>query len=87
MDLGIFYYILMSMLTIFCSNSINIYSGINGLEVGQSLIISLSLIVYGIIESLRGNLQCLIVIYIMVPFFAVSFALFQFNKYIDCFES
>lgn len=70
----------MSCLTIFCSNSINIYAGINGLEVGQSLIISISLIIYGIIEVLLGNLQCLIIIYIMIPFFSVSYSLFQFNK-------
>lgn len=34
-DLGILYYLYMAMLGIFCTNSINIYAGINGLEVGK----------------------------------------------------
>jgi len=33
-DLGFLYYIYMGMLSVFCTNSINIYAGINGLEVG-----------------------------------------------------
>ena len=33
-DLGVLYYIYMAMLGIFCTNSINIYAGLNGLEVG-----------------------------------------------------
>ena len=33
-DLGILYYIYMGMLAVFCTNSINIYAGVNGLEVG-----------------------------------------------------
>jgi UDP-N-acetylglucosamine--dolichyl-phosphate N-acetylglucosaminephosphotransferase len=33
-DLGILYHIYMGMLAVFCTNSINIYAGINGIEVG-----------------------------------------------------
>jgi len=33
-DFGLLYYVYMSMLTIFNTNAINIYAGINGLEVG-----------------------------------------------------
>lgn len=33
-DLSFLYYIYMGMLAIFCTNSINIYAGLNGLEVG-----------------------------------------------------
>ena len=33
-DLGILYKIYMGSLAVFCTNSINIYAGINGLEVG-----------------------------------------------------
>lgn len=39
-DLGYGYYIYMAMLSIFCTNAINIYAGINGLEAGQVVIIS-----------------------------------------------
>jgi len=33
-DLGILYYIYMGSLAVFCTNTINIYAGINGIEVG-----------------------------------------------------
>ena len=38
-DLGIMYYVYLAMLAIFCTNAINILAGINGLEVGQSIVI------------------------------------------------
>jgi len=34
LELGYLYKVYMSMIAIFCSNSINIHAGINGLEVG-----------------------------------------------------
>jgi UDP-N-acetylglucosamine--dolichyl-phosphate N-acetylglucosaminephosphotransferase len=33
-DIGVLYYVYMTMLIIFATNSINIYAGINGIEVG-----------------------------------------------------
>jgi len=33
-DLGLIYLFYMSMLAVFCTNAINIYAGINGIEVG-----------------------------------------------------
>jgi UDP-N-acetylglucosamine--dolichyl-phosphate N-acetylglucosaminephosphotransferase len=33
-SLGFIYYVYMGMLSVFCTNSINIYAGINGIEVG-----------------------------------------------------
>ncbi|KAI8452127.1 glycosyl transferase family 4-domain-containing protein [Phakopsora pachyrhizi] len=38
-------YVYMSMLSTFCTNSINILAGVNGVEVGQSIVICLSIIV------------------------------------------
>jgi len=49
-NLGILYYVYMGMLAVFCTNAINILAGINGLEVGQSMIISLSILIFNIIE-------------------------------------
>lgn len=49
-DLWIFYYIYMGMLAVFCTNAINILAGINGLEVGQSLVISISILLFNVIE-------------------------------------
>jgi UDP-N-acetylglucosamine--dolichyl-phosphate N-acetylglucosaminephosphotransferase len=54
-DLGIFFYIYMAMLTVFNTNAINIYAGINGLEVGQSLIIGASILAHNLIEIMRAG--------------------------------
>lgn len=43
-ELGLLYYAYMGMLAVFCTNSINILAGINGVEVGQSLVIALSIL-------------------------------------------
>jgi len=54
-DLGVFFYIYMAMLTVFNTNAINIYAGINGLEVGQSLIIGASILAHNLIEIMRDG--------------------------------
>jgi UDP-N-acetylglucosamine--dolichyl-phosphate N-acetylglucosaminephosphotransferase len=36
----------MGMLAVFCTNAINILAGVNGLELGQSVIIAASIIVF-----------------------------------------
>ena len=83
-ELGIIYKFYMCLLSIFCTNSINIYAGINGLEVGQSLIISLTIILYNLIEIIIHDGQVeenLFSMSIMIPFFTCSLGLFMFNKY------
>jgi UDP-N-acetylglucosamine--dolichyl-phosphate N-acetylglucosaminephosphotransferase len=50
LNLGILYYVYMGMLAIFCTNAINIYAGINGIEAGQSLVIAFSVLVANLIE-------------------------------------
>ena len=50
-NLGILYYIYMGMLAVFCTNSINIYAGINGIEVGQSFIIGCAIFLHNVIVS------------------------------------
>ena len=54
-DLDFLYYIYMGMLAIFCTNTINIYAGLNGLEVGQSLVIGSFILMHNIIVSLLGG--------------------------------
>ncbi|PIC30229.1 hypothetical protein B9Z55_021544 [Caenorhabditis nigoni] len=39
-NISFIYYIFMGMVIVFCTNAINILAGINGLESGQSLVIS-----------------------------------------------
>ena len=51
---GILYYAYMSMVAIFCTHAINILAGVNGLEVGQSVIIAGSVLIFNLIE-LQGT--------------------------------
>lgn len=44
----------MGMLAVFCTNAINILAGINGIESGQALFISGSIIIFNLLE-LGGN--------------------------------
>eukprot|EP00835_Amoeboradix_gromovi_P006611 NODE_814_length_3983_cov_0.318229.p2 type:complete len:382 gc:universal NODE_814_length_3983_cov_0.318229:3181-2036(-) len=89
-NLGIFYYVYMVLFAIFCTNSINILAGINGLEVSQSLIISFFTLAYSSIQVYYHNMTSqnqilisnhLFTIGIIAPFIGVSAALLKFNKY------
>lgn len=40
----------MGLLAVFCTNAINILAGVNGLEAGQSLVISASIILFNLVE-------------------------------------
>lgn len=96
-NLGPFYYAYMSALSIFAPNSINILAGINGIEVGQSLVIagllvlnsSLYLVPFPgnpVINSYNhhphpATESHLLTLYILLPFIAVSLALYIHNKY------
>jgi UDP-N-acetylglucosamine--dolichyl-phosphate N-acetylglucosaminephosphotransferase len=77
---GILYYIYMGMLAVFCTNAINILAGINGLEVGQSVIIALSIMVFNMIE-LSGNLWKAhqFSLYFMFPYIGTTLALLKHN--------
>ena len=50
-NLGVLYYCFMGSLAVFCTNTINIYAGINGIEVGQSFIIGCFVCCHNIIVS------------------------------------
>ncbi|KAI8143571.1 glycosyl transferase family 4-domain-containing protein [Fennellomyces sp. T-0311] len=85
-DLGPLYYIYMVMLVIFCTHTINILAGINGIEAGQALVISLSVIFNDLLymfdnpdrESLEAHLFSL---YFMLPFAGVTAAMLVLNWY------
>ena len=49
-DLGVLFYVYMAMLVIFCTNAINIIAGINGIEVGQSLVIAVSIAIFNLVQ-------------------------------------
>lgn len=74
----------MGMLAVFCTNAINILSGINGVEAGQSLIIAISILIFNIIE-LQGTCcwqAHLFSAYFMMPFIATCAALLYYNWYV-----
>uniref|UniRef100_T1JPR7 UDP-N-acetylglucosamine--dolichyl-phosphate N-acetylglucosaminephosphotransferase n=1 Tax=Tetranychus urticae TaxID=32264 RepID=T1JPR7_TETUR len=82
LNLGIFYYVYMAMMAVFCTNAINILAGINGLEVGQSLIISLSVLIFNLIEITSTSWKVhLFSITFILPFICVSSALLWYNWY------
>ena len=81
-NLGVLYYVYMGMLAVFCTNAINIVAGINGVEVGQSWVIALSVMVFNCIELQGDCWQAhLFSLYLLVPFIAVSSALLYYNWY------
>ncbi|OAP59835.1 hypothetical protein AYL99_04837 [Fonsecaea erecta] len=97
-NLWFFYYLYMSALSIFAPNSINILAGINGIEVGQALVIAGLLVLNSALylvpfpgnpvlnhayatrphPATDGHLMTL---YILLPFLAVSTALYIHNRY------
>lgn len=82
LDLGFFYYIYMGMVAIFCTNAINILAGINGLEVGQCVVIAASVILFNFIElSGEHSRAHQFSLYFMLPFLGVCVALLQHNWY------
>ena len=82
-NLGIFYFVYMGMLAVFCTNAINIYAGINGLEVGQSYVIGCAVLLYNLVEIQAGHLpdNHLFSVMLMLSFVGVSLGLLQHNWY------
>lgn len=84
-DLGWLYYVYMAAVAIFCPNSINIYAGVNGLEVGQSLVIGLAILLNDFLYLVRPqNLATeshLLSVYLVLPFIGVTLSLFYYNMW------
>ncbi|GJJ76774.1 UDP-N-acetylglucosamine--dolichyl-phosphate N-acetylglucosaminephosphotransferase [Entomortierella parvispora] len=86
-NLGPLYYVYMAMVAIFCTHSINIMAGINGVEVGQSLVIACSIAVNDLL-FLQSSLTKgpaiethLFSLYFIMPFIGVSVGLLIHNWY------
>ncbi|KAI5795455.1 glycosyl transferase family 4-domain-containing protein [Peziza echinospora] len=82
-NLGWGYYVYMAAVAIFFPNSINILAGVNGIEVGQSVIIALMIILndllYIRIPSHPATHSHLFSLYFLLPFLGVSLALLHHN--------
>ena len=84
LNLGPFYLVYMSLLSVFTTNAINIYSGINGLEAGQSYIIAIFIILHNLIEMSNGSssTSChLFSLLLSLPFLGGTAALLTYNWY------
>ncbi|GAM37060.1 Alg7 homolog [Talaromyces pinophilus] len=87
-DLGFLYYVYMASVAIFCPNSINMLAGINGVEVAQSLVIAVLLLLNDLLylspftpyphPAMDSHLFS---IYFLLPFIGVSLALLCHNWY------
>uniref|UniRef100_A0A6B2LD20 UDP-N-acetylglucosamine--dolichyl-phosphate N-acetylglucosaminephosphotransferase n=1 Tax=Arcella intermedia TaxID=1963864 RepID=A0A6B2LD20_9EUKA len=81
-ELSYFYHLYMAFIAVFCTNSINIYAGINGLESTQSLLIAMAILVHNFLE-LQGPYRDahLSSIFFILPFLATTSGLVYFNWY------
>eukprot|EP01126_Amoeba_proteus_P041946 TRINITY_DN4532_c0_g1_i2.p2 TRINITY_DN4532_c0_g1~~TRINITY_DN4532_c0_g1_i2.p2 ORF type:complete len:234 (-),score=44.96 TRINITY_DN4532_c0_g1_i2:737-1345(-) len=70
----------MALIAVFTTNSINIYAGVNGLEVSQSVVIAGAVLVHNYVE-LDGPFWAnhLFSVFIVLPFFASSLGLLYYN--------
>ena len=81
-NLGWLYFLYMGMLAVFCTNAINIYAGINGLEAGQSYVIACAVLVHNLIEIRLGSVENHIFsVMIILPFLGVTLGLLRHNWY------
>jgi UDP-N-acetylglucosamine--dolichyl-phosphate N-acetylglucosaminephosphotransferase len=85
-DLGSLYYLYMSAISIFCPNSINILAGINGIEVAQSIVIAMLILLndaFYLVPSTPtlhpATDSHLFSVYLLLPFLGVSLALLKHN--------
>ncbi|XP_057770389.1 uncharacterized protein LOC130990182 [Salvia miltiorrhiza] len=86
LDLGWIYKLYMGLLAVFCTNSINIHAGINGLEVGQTVVIACAILIHNIMQigaatDLEHKQAHVFSIYLVQPLLATSLALLSFNWY------
>jgi UDP-N-acetylglucosamine--dolichyl-phosphate N-acetylglucosaminephosphotransferase len=87
-DLGWLYYMYMAAVAIFCPNAINMLAGINGIEVAQSLVIAVLLLLNDAMYLAPitpyphpATDSHLFSIYFLLPFIGVSAALLCHNWY------
>ena len=87
-DVGWLYYAYMAAIAIFCPNSINILAGINGIEVSQSIVIAVLLLLNDALYLAPfthyphpATDSHLFSIYLLLPFVGVSLALWWHNWY------
>lgn len=88
LELGVLYKLYMVLLTIFCTNSINILAGVNGLEAGQTFIVACALLLHNLVElsGRAGGVPALrdahlFSAYLVLPLAATTMGLLVSNWY------
>mmetsp|Transcript_9141 Transcript_9141/g.12972 ORF Transcript_9141/g.12972 Transcript_9141/m.12972 type:complete len:497 (-) Transcript_9141:501-1991(-) len=84
LELGKWYLLYMGLLAVFCTNAINIYAGINGLEAGQSYVVGCAVLFHNLIEIRAEGLSKenhLFSAMIMLSFVGVTLGLLKHNWY------
>ena len=84
LDLGPLYYVYMACVAMFCPQSINMLAGINGIEVSQSVVIALLLVLNDCLYLLTpyphpATDSHLFSLYLLLPWIGVSLALLRYN--------
>lgn len=88
LELGLVYKAYMVGLTIFCTNSINILAGVNGLEAGQTFIVACAMLLHNLVQLAGwGGAEAatrdahLFSAYLVLPLAGVTLGLLVFNWY------
>jgi UDP-N-acetylglucosamine--dolichyl-phosphate N-acetylglucosaminephosphotransferase len=79
-NVGYFYHIDMVALIVFATHAINIYAGINGLEAGQTLVIT-SFLLFHTLCYWTASEDARAAATILMPFLGSTFALLRYNWY------
>ena len=85
LDIGALYYVFMAGVAVFCTHSINILAGVNGVEVGQSVVIGCAVLVHNALCVWEGGGESRDVTYhyfsmlLLLPFVTGSAALLRYN--------
>ncbi|CAL0321561.1 unnamed protein product [Lupinus luteus] len=86
LDLGCLYKLYMGLLAVFCTNSINIHAGLNGLEVGQTVVIASAILIHNIMQigastDPEYKQAHAFSVYLTQPLLGTSLALLSYNWY------
>eukprot|EP00605_Chrysophyceae_sp_TOSAG23-4_P001659 GSChrysophyteH1.ASY1.ANO1.1821.1 assembled CDS len=77
-ELGPVFLLYMGLLAVFCTNSINIMAGINGLEVGQAYVIAAAVLCFKLYELFASQHQVFTIL-LVLPFIGTTLALMRHN--------
>eukprot|EP00620_Florenciella_sp_RCC1587_P017705 CAMPEP_0182560136 /NCGR_PEP_ID=MMETSP1324-20130603/2971_1 /TAXON_ID=236786 /ORGANISM="Florenciella sp., Strain RCC1587" /LENGTH=434 /DNA_ID=CAMNT_0024772471 /DNA_START=1 /DNA_END=1305 /DNA_ORIENTATION=- len=84
LELGPFYLAYMCCMAIFCTNAINIYAGINGLEAGQSFVIGCFIMLYCALQlslDSEDHHHYMFALTLILPFVGNTLGLLAYNWY------